>query len=109
HWADAGRGARAAQTRCPGTRPEGNLDGDALRMTRGLSLALLLGMCACTSPESSGIQVIVGARLEPGPSQPAIEHSVIVISDGKIQAIGPQASVPVPKGAEVVRGTGKLV
>ena len=53
--------------------------------------------------------MIVGARLDPGHGNPRLEHSVIVIRDGKFRAVGPQASTPVPKGAEMISGSGKLV
>jgi hypothetical protein len=51
----------------------------------------------------------VGAQLDPGHENPKLEHSVIVIRDGKFQAVGPQASTPVPKGAQITSGMGKLV
>jgi hypothetical protein len=62
-----------------------------------------LALAGCTSPRESGIKVIVGARLE------AIPYSVIVVANGKIAAVGSQAEVPVPKGAAITRGTGKIV
>jgi hypothetical protein len=68
--------------------------------------ALLL--LSCAAPTSS-VKVIVGAQLDPGPGQPRLEHSVIVIRDGKFQAVGPQQSTPVPKGAQITSGMGKLV
>jgi hypothetical protein len=71
-------------------------------LTRVALLCAFL-LASCTSPQDSGIKVIVGARLD------SIPYSVIVIANGKIVAAGPQADVPVPKGAEITRGTGKLV
>ncbi len=55
------------------------------------------------------MKVIVGAKLDPGHDNPRLEHSVIVIRDGKFQAVGPQASTPVPKGAQITSGMGKLI
>jgi hypothetical protein len=75
-------------------------------MKNTLLLLVVLTLSACTSPRDSGVKVIVGARLD-GP--PAMEHSVIVIASGKIQAIGTQAAVPVPKGSEVISGLGMSV
>jgi hypothetical protein len=72
-------------------------------LSRIASCLCALALSGCTSPEESGVKVIVGARLE------AIPYSVIVIANGKITAAGPQAEVPVPKGAEITRGTGKVV
>ena len=68
-------------------------------------LATLLVSCA----PPSGIKVIVGAQLDPGHGNPRLEHSVIVIRDGKFEAVGPQASTPVPKGAQITSGMGKLI
>lgn len=74
-----------------------------------LLLPLLL-LVSCGDPSgSSPVKVIVGARLDPGRDNPQLEHSVIVIRDGKFQAVGPQASTPVPKGAEMISGSGMLI
>src|SRR5580658_2170196 len=77
-----------------------------------VSAALLAGLilpAGCVRPEDSGVQVIVGARLEVGPGQPPLEHSVVVIADGKFQAVGPQASTPVPIGAKMTQGLGMTI
>src|SRR4029077_6356438 len=98
------RGTDQACSRYSGSRYAVALGGDVDRMLRRLALWLsILALAGCTSPQESGIKVIVGARLE------AIPYSVIVIANGKIVAGGPQAEVPVPKGAEITRGTGKIV
>ena len=65
-----------------------------------------LALAACSSPPPSNVKAIVGARLEPGEGYPSIPFSVILVEDGKIRAMGPQAEVPVPKGAEITRGNG---
>ena len=51
----------------------------------------------------------MGAQLDPGHDNPRLEYSVIVIRDGKFEAVGPEASTPVPKGAQITPGKGKLV
>jgi cytosine/adenosine deaminase-related metal-dependent hydrolase len=79
-------------------------------MSRALLLPLIWLLASCGSPaDSSPVKVIVGAQLDPGHDNPRLEHSVIVIRDGKFQAVGPQASTPVPKGAQITSGMGKLV
>lgn len=82
-----------------------------LRVLKKSSLLLLIWLLAsCASPsDSSPVKVIVGAQLDPGHGNPRLEHSVIVIRDGKFQAVGPQALIPVPKGAQVTSGRAKLV
>ena len=73
-----------------------------------IPVILAFVLVSCASP-TSPIKVIVGAQLDPGRGNPRIEHSVIVIRDGKFAAVGPQASTPVPKGAQITSGKGKLV
>jgi hypothetical protein len=72
-------------------------------------IPLIFLLASCGSSSSSSVKVIVGAQLDPGHDNPRLEHSVIVIRDGKFQAVGPQASTPVPKGAQMISGMGKLV
>jgi hypothetical protein len=72
-------------------------------------LAGLIFSASCVRPEDSGMQVIVGAKLEPGAGRTPLEHSVVVIADGKFQAVGPQASTPVPIGAKMTQGLGMTV
>jgi len=74
-----------------------------------LLLFAIVFLASCGSNSSSPVKVIVGAQLDPGHDNPRLEHSVIVIRDGKFQAVGPQASTPVPKGAEMISGSGKLI
>jgi hypothetical protein len=73
-----------------------------------LSVSLIFSM-SCVRPEDSGVQVIVGARLEAGPASPSVEHSVVVVSGGKFQAVGPQSSTPVPIGAKMTSGLGLTI
>lgn len=74
----------------------------------GLIAGLML-LAGCVHPEDSGVQVIVGARLDSAPGSPPVEHSVIVIADGKFKAVGPQASTPVPIGAKMTQGLGMTI
>jgi imidazolonepropionase-like amidohydrolase len=79
-------------------------------MRKPLLLTMIWLLASCGSPaDSSAAKVIVGAQLDPGHERPRLEHSVIIIRDGKFQAVGPQASTPVPKGAQIISGMGKLV
>jgi len=72
-------------------------------------LVVIAFLASCGSPSMSPVKVIVGAQLDPGHDRPRLEHSVIVIRDGKFQDVGPQASTPVPKGAQITSGMGKLI
>lgn len=66
-------------------------------------LLAVLALAACTSPDASGVKVIVGAKLG------AIDYSVVVIENGQITAAGPQSQVPVPKGSAITRGIGMTI
>jgi hypothetical protein len=72
-----------------------------------LLAALAIGILetvACTPSEPSSLKVIVGARLIAAPGRTPIEYSVVVIDGGNFREVGPQASTPVPKGAQMIRG-----
>ena len=74
------------------------------------ALALLVMITsACADPHSGAdVKAIVGATLIDGEST-QITHSVILVSDGRITAVGPQQSTPIPAGSEKVNGLGKYV
>jgi imidazolonepropionase-like amidohydrolase len=71
-------------------------------------LATAAAVCASlTGAEESARPVAIrGARLVTA-SGPVIENGTIVLAGGKIAAVG--ATVPVPEGAEVIDGRGKVV
>ena len=79
-------------------------------MSRSILLLIAALLVSCGSPSApSPVKVIVGAQLDPGHDRPRLEHSVIVIREGKFEAVGPQASTPVPKGGQITSGMGKLI
>lgn len=81
-----------------------------MRMVRASTLiAVLLLLSGCVHPGDSGVQVIVGAKLEPGPGLAPVDYSVVVISGGKFQAVGAQASTPVPINAKRINGLGMII
>lgn len=73
----------------------------------------LVAVSACGGMESAGeggaMIAIVGAQLQTSLDAEIIPFSVVVVADGKIEAAGPQADVPVPKDAETVQGAGMLI
>jgi hypothetical protein len=69
---------------------------------------VFFALAGCTSPDASGVKVIVGAKLV-NPGRPPIEYSVVVIETGKITAAGPQSAIPVPKGSAITKGLGMTV
>jgi hypothetical protein len=74
-----------------------------------VAVLLALSAAGCSSPDTSGLKAIVGARLIAAPDRQPIEYSVVVIENGKFREVGPQATVPVPKGAELTRGIGMTI
>jgi imidazolonepropionase-like amidohydrolase len=65
--------------------------------------------CGSSEPEMvPGLKAFVGAQLFDGESSPA-GASVIVVRDGRIEAVGPASQVQVPEGAETIDLTGKYV
>jgi imidazolonepropionase-like amidohydrolase len=68
--------------------------------------ALAVGQPAAAVRAETGTVAIKGARIVTV-SGPSIEGGTIVITDGRIAAVG--ADVPVPPGATVVDGSGKTV
>ncbi len=55
------------------------------------------------------IQAIVGGRLIDGTGQDPIENATVVIDNDKITAVGPTATVAVPKNAQVLDAAGRTV
>ena len=73
-----------------------------------IAIVVLAG-CSRSDADSAPVQVIVGAALIDASNRIAIPHSVVVVRDGKVQAAGPQSSVPVPRDSAKVNGSGKFL
>jgi len=69
-------------------------------------LAAALALLAATAAAADGVTAITGARIVTV-SGPVLEKGTIVISGGKIAAVG--ADVTTPPGATVIDGTGQTV
>ncbi len=69
-----------------------------------LSAATLLVLAL---PAAAETVAVVGARIETAGPAGAIPRGTLVMTDGRITAVG--ANVPVPAGARVIDGTGKVV
>lgn len=77
---------------------------------RHLAVTLALLLAGCAEPQTEpGLKAIIGGRLEPSLDAEPVPFSVIVIAEGKIRALGAQAEVPVPKGAEAIDAKGKVI
>jgi len=79
-------------------------------MTRCLLIGLVLLSAGCGEGAGEpGLKAIIGGRLEPALDAEPIPYSIVVIANGKIRAAGPQATTPVPKGAETIAAKGKVI
>lgn len=71
-------------------------------------LFCLAAACLLTSTHAK-ITALVGGRLIDGWGDAPINHSVILIENGRIKAVGTVESLPVPADAEIIRTDGMSV
>jgi imidazolonepropionase-like amidohydrolase len=62
-----------------------------------------------TPPLYTGTFALIGGLVIDGTDRGAIRNAVVVIRDGRIAAVGPAASVTVPRGVRVVDVRGKTI
>jgi imidazolonepropionase-like amidohydrolase len=67
----------------------------------------LLGLAACTSPGKGKI-AWTGATVITAEG-PVIQNAVLIVADGRIEALGPAAEISVPRGAEVRDAAGQWI
>src|SRR5262249_51929046 len=78
-------------------------------LVAALVLVLVVGLAPWIRSQQSGVLVVDGATLIDGMGGAPVPDSVIVITNGKISAVGARASVKVPAGARTVNAKGKFV
>ncbi len=71
-------------------------------------LAVILVLVG-TYPSAAADLALIGATVYPAPNASAIPHATVVVHDGQIVAIGPQASIKIPPGAQRLDCTGKFI
>lgn len=74
--------------------------------TRVVLAALLVAGCA---GDGGNVTAFVGARIIDGTGADPIERGVILVRDGRIQAIGPVDAVTIPSGAARVDVSGRTI
>jgi imidazolonepropionase-like amidohydrolase len=72
-------------------------------------LVLGLAIGAGQTGSAGRVKAFVGARLIDGSGKAAIEKATLIVRDGKVEAVGPAASVKLPPGAHLVSLGGKTV
>lgn len=80
-----------------------------LRFVAGLVLLSTALASAQTKAGGSSDLALVGGKVYASPTAAFIDDGVVVISDGRIVAIGPRSQVPIPKTAQVIDCKGKVV
>ena len=81
---------------------------NAIRRIAGTILVLLAILPAAQGSAQNRATAFVGADLIPI-SGPPIPGGVVIVSGGRIAAVGPAASTPIPPDAERIDLTGKVI
>ncbi|OGT70319.1 MAG: hypothetical protein A3H44_01415 [Gammaproteobacteria bacterium RIFCSPLOWO2_02_FULL_57_10] len=80
------------------------------RALLALTISCLTGAFVASSANAGeGTLAFVGGRIVDGTGAAAIENGVIVSTDGRIVAVGPAASTPIPDGAQQIDVGGKTL
>lgn len=71
----------------------------------------LLALCLVPAGGLTGASelALVGARIYPSPTEPPIENGSVLVRDGLIVAVGPSASVKIPRSATTIDCKGLVV
>jgi imidazolonepropionase-like amidohydrolase len=75
-------------------------------------VVLLLVALLAAAPEPadpSGVKAFLGSRLFVGTGEAAIEDAVLLVREGRVEAVGPRTRIQVPPNAERVDLTGRTV
>jgi imidazolonepropionase-like amidohydrolase len=55
------------------------------------------------------VQAVVGARLIDGTGRDRLEHATVLVEGSRIRAVGPDAAVQIPRGAQVYDAAGRTL
>src|ERR1700694_2281328 len=76
------------------------------------TLAVLAGSCYDSSPAqgaAGGTLALTGARVIDGTGRAPLEQATVIVTDGRIQEVGPAATVKIPAGAARIDAAGKTI
>jgi cytosine/adenosine deaminase-related metal-dependent hydrolase len=89
-----------------------NFSGGWMRFRKNTTIMwaiLCTGVAFCAQPSAGQATLAIrGGKVYPI-SGPPIEHGVLVVSNGKIVAVGEEGKIKIPHGATVEDATGKIV
>jgi imidazolonepropionase-like amidohydrolase len=72
-------------------------------------LPVAVAVLGPAAPAGADVKAFVGARIFDGTGKPAIEDGVIVVRDGRIEAVGARSSIRPPKDARIIDLRGKTI
>jgi len=75
----------------------------------GIHCLLAAGLMALATPADAADLAIVGGRVRPSPYEAPIENAVVLVSDGRIEAVGRAGEVAIPAGTRTLDASGKVV
>ncbi|MBT5073580.1 MAG: amidohydrolase family protein [Kordiimonadaceae bacterium] len=78
-------------------------------MRKILIILSLLTLSAVTATAGEGTLAFVGARIIDGTAAEPMEDGVVVITDGRIRAVGPRSAVTIPGDAKLIDVRGKTI
>ena len=76
-------------------------------LTAGVTILILASLAPARG--ASAVKAFVGARLFDGSGRPAWPDAVLVVTDGRVTAVGPAGDVRIPAGAERIDLSGRFV
>ncbi len=77
--------------------------------TRFALLPFLLWVLVACGPGRASDLALVGAKIYPSPTEPAIDNGAILVHEGRIVAVGPVATITVPRDATVIDCKGLVI
>ena len=80
-----------------------------LTLVLGSGALVLTAPLPQPSPQAGATVVLIGADLIDGTGRPRLEQAVLLISDGRVQAVGRADDVAIPDGGPRVDVTGKTI
>jgi len=73
-----------------------------------LSISLFWALWTCNVSHAADL-ALVGAKIYPSATEPPIEAGSIIVHDGRILAVGPSATIKIPRDAEVIDCKGLVI